>query len=402
MTEPPAQAPQRRSSLVAREDRDRTLAAFRILMTKRAESSYLSSAERAEEGIPTDAPERIPVTGVPPGHVMAMRWCTMLDAMHEIGRVVYGTAWISSMFDDKPHFPYSRRHIGFVFRAVALSENGEPGEDLLGAPDNGSDAIDSSTAQEEEGEGEDISGIEDSECSRRLLELTGCGEDAIEHGTDDGPHDPPLVTMSSPVRDSSWDKALGAYVILFEALAEGLVLAVAESITSVRVPDLDGQARGSVGPRARVPIDAVEWRRDGVIFAEGLTRAWWSIRHGNLPREPPWVVLVDRETVATFLDGIRGELTEDATTEEVRRGRKRDISLDLVRDAILQRWHDGELGPKKADVTREIQQVFDVPRGTADQWRRDLGIRKGGEHENRACDTENGVPPISVSPDSSS
>jgi hypothetical protein len=300
-------------------DRDRTLQAFREAYTVPTEASGLSAEERAEDGIPADAADRVAVRGIAPSHLMAARWCTMMDAVHAIGRRVYKGGWTPSIFADKPHFPYPDPTRGLVFRQVAWN------------------------------------------------------------------HRP---------RDRSWRTAFGAYALLCDALAEGVVRAVAESLgTAVVPPSYDGAEHRSVYVRERVPIDAADWRRDAVLMTDDLIRSWWCITAhrtgGKMPSEPPWVVLIERESLAELFVRYPDVLTEEAATDAVQqRGRKRSVPLEVIAAWILPRWHRGELGPKMMGATKAIEDRWSVPRGTADQWRKELGICKGGRHETQARDVE--------------
>ena len=324
--------PTRKSVARPRADQARTLEQFQDAFTVRTRASYLSAAERGAQESAPSPPERAPVVGVPPGALMATRWCTMLDALHTIGEALYESRWLPSILEDKPHFPYPKPHLGFVFRRAAVEENGEPGEDLFSPP-------------------------VDADNERTPWNF--------------GPRDP------------SWDAALGAYAVLCEALAEGLVLAVAERLASTTVPGRDGgPGPVQVKARDRVAIDAAEWRRDGVILAEGLLRAWWSIARGDIPPEPRWVILVDRESVVEFVERYAPSLTPTmADAAARRRGRVQSVSIAELRNEVLPRWHRREFGEKYAAVHKFIVDRWGVALNTARRYSKQLGICRDGENE---------------------
>lgn len=257
---------------------------------------------------------------------MAARWCTMVDAIHAIGRTLYRGRWAASILADKPSFPHPGERFGFVFRKAAMEQNGE---------------------------------------SRSDSTVIG-GE-------------PQIAGWSHRPRDPSWDMALGAYAVLYEALAEGLVKAEAESIAGGTVPNqYDGNEPRSIEKRGRVPIDASEWRRDDVVMAGGLVRAWWSLGSPS-PRSAPWLVLIERETLNNFLERYADVLTVEAATDATeQRGRPREVSRAELEREVLPRWLAGELGQKYDGVHAFMKATWGVERTTARRYCKELGIYKGG------------------------
>lgn len=361
---------QGKSREIADADRDRTLHQFRQALAVRNKSD---ESDESNESFDFILVERA-IRGIPAGRLMAARWCTVRDAIEQLGRAVYKSRWNTFVLKTKRYFPYPSDPGPFVFRKVALRMNGIAEIDVADLVSRHCGATLAPLVVECQPDAESQCSSDQASDTDQCQCIGAWPPQEVEHVA---------CCEACIVRDPSWDIALGAYEALYEALAEGLVRAVGERIAAGPVPRqfVDGQPR-TIGRRGRVDIDAAEWRRDDVILARGLVRAWWQIIAGSGELEPPWVVLVDRDSLQRFLHDYADVLADYASADTNRRniGRPPEIQANDLQE-ILRMWRCGELGSRFAQVEYEMMNRFGVSSRTARTRRTELGICKNGRYE---------------------